>query len=290
MGDNEDMAETTDPTFAVDIARAAAAEAAGGDVGEYLGVVVDGDGLVSQHFASLEPGYRGWYWSVSLSSVADGSPVTINDVVMLPGADAVVAPAWTPYKERIRPGDLSPGDVLPPEDDDVRLVPSWSAGDGEEQTPDRFFAREVGLGRQWVLSLEGREAAADRWYAGEQGPEAPIAQQAAGVCATCGFMISLAGDLSDRFGVCGNGQANADGKVVSFGHGCGAHSGAKLKRSTAPQKLPPHVLDTVTVDDDLEALVDPDEPGDDDVPADDEVPANHDEALDEPTPEPDTTD
>ena len=252
MGDNEDMPETIDPTLAsaVDLARAAAVEAAGGEVGEHLGVVLDDDAiagglLASHHFAALEPGYRSWYWSVSVSRVADDDRVTVNDVVLLPGDDAVVAPAWTPYKDRLRPGDLSPGDVLPPEEDDVRLVPAWSAGDGDEQTPDRFFAREVGLGREWVLSIEGREGAADRWYDGEFGPAAPIAQQAAGVCGTCGFLISLAGDLSDRFGVCGNGQANADGRVVSFAHGCGAHSGAKLKRS-ASQELPPHVLDTIT--------------------------------------------
>jgi len=256
MSDNEDMSETIDPTLAaaVDLAREAAVDAAGGEVGEHLGAVVDADYLVSHHFAAVDPGYRGWYWSVSVSRVADDDRVTINDVVLLPGSEAVVAPSWTPYKERIRPGDLSPGDVLPPEEDDVRLVPAWSAGDGQEQTPDRYFAREVGLGREWVLSLEGREGAADRWQSGEQGPDAPIAQQASGVCASCGFMISLAGDLSDRFGVCGNGQANADGRVVSFGHGCGAHSGAKLKRSASAQKLPPHVIDTMTVDDDLESL------------------------------------
>ena len=260
MGDNGYMSETIDPTLAsaVDQAREAAVDAAGADVGEHLGAIVDGDRLVSQHFAALESGYRGWYWSVSISRAPDSDRVTVNDVVLLPGSDAVVAPDWTPYKDRIRPGDLSPGDVLPPEEDDVRLVPAWSAGDGNgEQTPDRFFAREIGLGREWVLSLEGREGAVDRWQSGDFAPDAPIAQQASGKCASCGFLVSLAGDLSDRFGVCANGQANADGRVVALAHGCGAHSGAKLKRSASVQKLPPHVLDTVTVNDDLESLAVP---------------------------------
>jgi hypothetical protein len=106
----------------------------------------------------------------------------------------------------------------------------------------------VGLGREWVLSLEGRQSAADRWFAGEQGPNTPLAQQASGVCHSCGFLISLAGPLSSRFGVCANGRANDDGKVVSFEHGCGAHSGAKLSRAASPQALPDPVLDTVTVD------------------------------------------
>ncbi len=249
MGDNGGMSLDDQLSAAVDLARAAVDEAAdAGTVGDHLQVVEDGDLLASHHFGCLKSGYRGWYWSVSVSRAPDSDHITINDVVLLPGDDAIVAPAWTPYRDRIRPGDLSPGDVLPPDEDDARLVPSWSAGDGEEQTDDRFFAREVGLGREWVLSFEGREMAAERWQEGEQGPDTPIAQQAGGVCHSCGFMVSLAGPLSERFGVCANGMANDDGKVVSFDHGCGAHSGARLSRAASAQKLPPPVFDTVTVD------------------------------------------
>lgn len=234
---------------AVDVARAAATETAAPDpVGEHLGVVSDGERMVSHLFGCTKPGYLGWYWSVSISRAPDSDSATVNDVVLLPGDEAITAPVWTPYKDRIRPGDLSPGDVLPPEDDDLRLVPSWTAGDGDEQTPDRFFAREVGLGRPWVLSIEGREMAADRWHDGEQGPDTPMAKEATGVCGGCGFLISLAGPLSDRFGVCGNGMANADGRVVSVEHGCGAHSGARLKRSASAPQLPSPVLDTITND------------------------------------------
>ena len=248
MGDNRVMTTDALLTSAVDLARAAADEAADeGTVGEHLRSVDEGDGFVAHHFACLQPGYRGWYWSVSVSRAPDDEKITVNDVVLLPGDEAIVAPPWTPYKERIRPGDLGPGDVLPPEEDDVRLVPAWSAGD-DQDTVDRAFAREVGLGREWVLSLEGRDFAAQRWHDGEQGPDTPIAEQAPGTCASCGFLISLAGPLSDTFGVCANGMANDDGKVVAFTHGCGAHSGAKLSRSAAPQELPPPVFDTVSMD------------------------------------------
>ncbi|KQX71802.1 MULTISPECIES: DUF3027 domain-containing protein [Aeromicrobium] len=234
---------------AVDVARAALGESADASaVGDHAGVEADAELLVSHRFTCLKPGYRGWYWSVSVSRAPDSDHVTVNDVVLLPGDEAITAPAWTPYRDRIRPGDLSPGDVLPPDEDDIRLVPSWSAGDGDEQTDDRFFAREVGLGREWVLSIEGRELAAERWQEGEQGPDAPIAQQASGVCHSCGFMVSLAGPLSERFGVCANGKANDDGRVVSFDHGCGAHSGARLSRSAGAQKLPDPVFDTLTRD------------------------------------------
>lgn len=230
-------------------ARRAAEDVAGAaNVGDHLGSIDDEGAvgaMVSHHFACLQPGYRGWYWSVSVS-VTDKEP-TVNDVVLLPGDQAIVAPAWTPYRERIRPGDLSPGDVLPPDEDDVRLVPAWSAGDSQD-TVDRYFSREVGLGREWVLSLAGRALAADRWMDGEHGPAAPMAEQAPAPCASCGFLISLAGPLSQSFGICANGMANADGRVVALTYGCGAHSRAKLSRKAAPRALTPPVFDTVTVD------------------------------------------
>lgn len=246
-GMTEPQASATDEVLIAHARQAAEAVAGADAVGDFAGAVdesgpdVAGE-LSAYHFTCLQPGYTGWYWSVSVSA----GP-TINDVVLLPGEHAIVAPGWTPYRERIRPGDLSPGDVLPPEADDIRLVPSWSAGDSLD-TVDRYFAREVGLGREWVLSIAGRALAADRWMDGETGPSAPIAQQAPAPCATCGFLISLAGPLSDSFGVCANGMANADGRVVALSHGCGAHSQAKLSRSAAPQVLPPPVFDTLTVD------------------------------------------
>lgn len=234
---------------AVDVARAAAVEVAGAaTVGEFLGSREEAEvigTLTSYNFESLQAGYGGWSWSVSLSAT-DGV-VTVNDVVLLPGGDAIVAPMWTPYRERIRPGDLGPGDLLPPEDDDLRLVPAWSAGDSQE-TVDRYFAREVGLGRTHVLSLVGRDLAADRWHDGAEGPDNPITEQAPGTCSTCGFLLSLAGPLSQTFGVCANADANSDGRAVALTHGCGAHSAATLKRSAAPDQLPPPVLDTVAID------------------------------------------
>lgn len=235
-------------TTTLDTARAALDEAAdAGSVGDHLGTTQDAHGLVDERFACLLPGYAGWYWAVNLSVLGDEA--TVNDVLLLPGDDAIVAPAWKPYRDRIQPGDLSPGDVLPPDADDIRLVPAWSAGDGDGTgVVDRHFAREIGLGREWVLSLEGREDAADRWYDGDSGPDTPIAKQAPGICGTCGFLVSLAGDLSDRFGVCANKMANSDGRVVALTHGCGAHSGTRPKRSASASSLPDPVLDSVRDD------------------------------------------
>lgn len=251
MSDNRGMSTTPDvvSAAATELARAAVLEVADkGTVGDAIGVTDDGNRFVSHLFACTKVGYRGWYWAVSVTRSPDSDVVTVNDVVLLPGDDAIVAPAWTPYKDRIQPGDLSPGDVLPPEDEDPRLVPAYLAGDDDDSPADRAVAKDIAIGRPLVLSIEGREQAATRWYEGDQGPDVAIAQQAPGVCRTCGFLVRMAGPLSLSFGVCANAMANDDGRVVAFAHGCGAHSGAKLGKSAGPQQLAPHVLDTMSID------------------------------------------
>jgi hypothetical protein len=238
---------------AVDQARAALLEdVPGEDVGDYLGHEVDGLRVVTHRFACTRRGYVGWHWAVTVTRASRQKRVTVDEVVLLPGDDAIVAPPWVPYRDRIKSGDLSPGDLLPVSDDDPRLVPTYSFGDdpldADEKAQIRTVAKDLGLGRVRVLSIEGRDAAAERWYDGEAGPDAAIAKAAPEHCFTCGFLVRLAGPLSREFGVCANGDANDDGRVVAFGHGCGAHSEVRLTKRQQPVPPAPPVLDTIAVD------------------------------------------
>ncbi|QTE29842.1 DUF3027 domain-containing protein [Pengzhenrongella sicca] len=211
-------------TNAVELARQVALEAAEWPehVGEHLGVIVEGDRLVSHQFASTAPGYRGWHWTVTLARAPRARVATICEVELLPGDDAILAPAWLPWSERLRPGDLSAGDVLPFMPDDARLVPGYvSTGDDEQ---DQVAIDELALARLRVLAPEGLDRAAERWYAGSQGPTSPGAVAASAPCQTCAFIIPLSGPLGQLFGVCANEWSPDDGKVVSLDHGCGAHS------------------------------------------------------------------
>jgi hypothetical protein len=252
----EDLTAPAMAAAAVETARAVLVEQVGADVvGDHVEAAREDDGVVTHYFACTQAGYPGWRWAVTVAYAPGQEHVTVDEVVMLPGEDAIIAPSWVPWRERIRPGDLSPGDVLPAEEDDPRLVPAYLSGDPGDTAPRdvddqvKAVSEELGLGRVRVLSLEGRDLAAQRWYDGEQGPDVPLAQSAPAKCWSCGFLVRLAGPLADTFGVCANEYANDDGRVVAFLHGCGAHSDAQLRKKQLPPPLPDPVFDTLTEDD-----------------------------------------
>ena len=229
---------------AVELARAAAVETAGPDqVGSHRGFEAEADRVVTHYFDCSSRGYRGWRWSVTVSRASRSKAVTVDECVLLPGPDAVLAPPWVPWDERVEPADLGPGDLLPTAPDDPRLVPGYTGADEEVQDGDtRRVTDELGLGRARVLSPEGRDEAAERWLAGTGGPDTEIARAAPFPCATCGFLVPLAGSLGRVFGACANERSPFDGQVVSFDHGCGAHSEVRLG-AVAPVVVGP-VLDT----------------------------------------------
>jgi hypothetical protein len=208
-------------TGAVDQARAAVVEFSGPEaVGDYLGVSYEDPSAATHRFLAHLPGYQGWQWAVVVAAYPGAEHATISEVVLLPGPTALLAPGWVPWEQRVRPGDLSPGDLLAPAVDDPRLVPGYTAG-GDPQVDET--AAEVGLGRRWVMSAWGRSEAAERWHTGDYGPDSPMARSTKRVCRDCGFFLPLAGSLGAMFGVCGN-ELSADGHVVDKQYGCGAHS------------------------------------------------------------------
>ena len=238
---------------AVDLARAAlVADVGAADVGEHLGHLIEDERVVTHLFACLRAGYAGWNWSVTVARAPRQKNVTVDEVVLIPAEGAIVAPPWVPYRERIQPGDLSPGDLLPVDDDDPRLVPTYAFGDdpldADDKAQVRAVAKDLGLGRIRTLSREGRDLAAQRWYDGDGGPDGPLASSAPDACTTCGFLLRIAGPLSETFGVCANGDANDDGRIVSFDHGCGAHSEVRLAKKHEPVPPPDPVFDTISLD------------------------------------------
>jgi Protein of unknown function (DUF3027) len=236
---------------AVDDARATLAAEVGDDqFGEHLGIVVEDERVVTHLFEARQPGYSGWRWGVTMTRAPRQKAITVNEIVLLPGDEALRAPAWVPWRDRVQKGDLGPGDLVPIEENDIRLVPGYLVGDEAlDQTTVRDIrdvVRELGIGRERVLSVSGRDEAAERWLAGETGPAAPIAQGAPAHCSSCGFMVRLTGALSTVFGVCANASSPSDGQVVAYEHGCGAHS--DVREQAHASAAVPTVHDTLAWD------------------------------------------
>jgi hypothetical protein len=264
---------------AVDLARAAAEEAAApGVVGAHVGTVSEGDRVVTHFFECRELGYRGWRWAVTVARASRAKAVTLDEVVLLPGPDAVLAPEWVPWSERLRPGDMGPGDLLPTDAEDLRLEPGYT---GEDEPPPNSavsaemadlaeaedadvtagpaaelptaprrgsiaaVAEELGMRRARVLSRYGLHTAADRWEEAF-GAKTPMAQAAPAACLSCGFLVPVGGSLGQAFGVCANEFSPADGRVVSLTYGCGGHSEAAVMPK--PPRPADPVIDETRVD------------------------------------------
>lgn len=241
---------------AVDMARAAAVEYAGDlGVGDHLGVVAEGDRVVTHSFACTHPGYPGWQWTATLVRAARAKIPTVNEVALLPGEGALVAPPWIPWSERIQAGDISPGTLMPTADNDPRLEPGYTAADVSadadpiEWSQTRAIVAEFGLGRERVLSAYGRDRAVERWLKGAAGPDNASSEQAPGICNTCGYFVALQGSLGVQFGVCTNEYSPADASVVSRDHGCGGHSDVVAEQRGNDIKHP--VYDTIGIDENL---------------------------------------
>lgn len=227
-------------------------------VGEHLGVESDGERVVTHLFESLLAGYRGWRWAVTIARPARGRTPTVDEAMLLPGPTALSPPAWVPWTERLRPGDLSVGDLLPTEADDDRLEPGWnataladpvedpSAEANDEALEFAAIIGELDLARPRVLSPLGVDDAVDRWLSGDHGPESAMAQAAPATCSSCGFRLPVRGPVGQAFGICANALSPSDGHVVALNYGCGAHSEAVVVPAMVGAGVP--VVDEVGYD------------------------------------------
>lgn len=201
--------------------------------------------LITHLFECNLAGYRGWRWAVTMTRPPRGRTATICELELLPGEDALLAPAWVPWADRLQPGDASRSDRLPRRETDERLEPGWEAT-GEDG--DTVALDELDLGRARVLSAEGYRRAAQRWYDGDHGPDADGVRKAHATCATCGFLVPMSGRLRNTFGVCANEWAVDDGRVVSLDHGCGAHSETDLPDQGPEWPVAPSRLDEAAME------------------------------------------
>jgi hypothetical protein len=99
-----------------DLARTALAEITPAEtIGEVVGSVADGEQVLTLLFDCTLAGYPGWRWQATLARTGDSQP-TVLEIGLLPGEDAVVAPDWIPWSERM--ADYTAGQEVGVDDSD----------------------------------------------------------------------------------------------------------------------------------------------------------------------------
>ena len=93
------MPKTIDyKNFAYDAAVEASSRSS---VGFFIEAIDEGEGTFTYLFESKLKGYVGWRWSVTIYQGNDEGPATVSEVLLMPGAESLVAPDWVPWSERL---------------------------------------------------------------------------------------------------------------------------------------------------------------------------------------------
>ena len=71
------------------------------ELGAYLEVIDEGEGISTYLFEAKKLGYQGWRWSVTFFQADPVTEPSLCEVVMVPGEDSLVAPKWVPWSERL---------------------------------------------------------------------------------------------------------------------------------------------------------------------------------------------
>lgn len=139
------------------IARAIAVEMAEDAevVGDFAGRVELGDNVYDYRFESKLAGYEKWQWAVSLYHDVELDSWTVNESALLPTDGALMPPEWIPWKDRLRPSDLSVTDSLGTGENDERLE------DGFRKTAAGDAMQDGAADASAGTDTSGTDAAAD---------------------------------------------------------------------------------------------------------------------------------
>ena len=123
-----------------DLARGALLEITpASTVGDYVGTTDEGDGVLSVLFASTQPGYPDWLWTVSIAHV-EGAEPTVLEAELMPAEGALLAPDWVPWSDRLAEYTAAQGaegvDAAADDDDESDDLDDESDEDSDDDDDD----------------------------------------------------------------------------------------------------------------------------------------------------------
>ena len=98
----------------------------------------ESDGIANVRFGSNLPGYIGWDWVASLA--VDGKSTTVLETELLAGDDAIQAPEWVPWVDRLREYEES---IAAGMEEAIVVVPDDELDDDELDEDDDDFDDDV---------------------------------------------------------------------------------------------------------------------------------------------------
>lgn len=187
-----------------------------------------------------------------VSACSTSQKASVAELSILPGEDALLAPDWVPWSDRLQPSDVNPSDRMPYNPNDPLLVANVDPrlDQGYETVgvdEDAIAAWEFGLGRARIMSEKARSQAYRRWYRSDAGrgtKQHEMLRLLVRHAATSYIWVGA----RQLFGVCANEWSAFDGRVVSMDHGCGSHSETDvLQRERLWEQASP-VIDDVDIE------------------------------------------
>ncbi|MDK1361820.1 DUF3027 domain-containing protein [Arthrobacter sp. zg-Y1219] len=128
---------------AVETARAGLLEVVPAEqIGTYAGAFPDAERLVTHRFEALRPGYNGWQWYATVARVPRGKVATVCEVGLLPSENAVLAPEWVPWSDRLRPEDVAAEEAAQAQERAAALAEAGDNHSGNDGAPDNHSGND----------------------------------------------------------------------------------------------------------------------------------------------------
>jgi hypothetical protein len=106
-------------------------------IGTLLTTKPEADGVLTFLFESTLPGYVGWTWAATIAHIP-GSEPTLVEAELIAGENALLAPPWVPWVERLAEYQSSqlPSEDGVPVDGDDGLIEDALAGEDDDEDDD----------------------------------------------------------------------------------------------------------------------------------------------------------
>jgi len=155
----------------LELAKAAAADFAKPNaLGDFVESVEEEPGVTTFMWQSTHAGYLGWRVAAIVAHFGGDEPATVSEVLLVPGADALVAPDWVPWSERLADYQALQAELEKQAALDAELAAA--EGDDSEDADDEDADAEDADVEDSLEESDDQEAEADSIVANELSEEA----------------------------------------------------------------------------------------------------------------------